>query len=758
MPKMVEDGEIQVGAQAFTLQVKPDVFDARDLPYRPKIPLLPERLEPDLDALVLTQVGQSCTGHALAAVINTARAAARRTPRRKRVTLSPDEQASPYMLYALARRYDEFPGTADAGSSLRGALKGWFHHGVLSTREWPELQTDLNLDTDDVRRHAAAMPLGAFYRVNPRRLDDMQSAITELNAVAASGTIHAGWQRPAVMQRGARTLHVIDRAVSDAPLGGHAYALVGYNEIGFVVQNSWGAAWGDRGFAVLPYEDWLESAYDAWVARPGVPAAKLYVSGWENDVRAAGGTLVAVPGPELERLSRYVVNLGAGGRLSDSGRFVSTPAQLRDVVEHMQAFHATQQEAHVVLYAHGGLVSERDGLVGAQEHLNWWLNSGVYPITLAWQSGPGETLYSQLASSLGLRLPAGGLGQELVEGFDRMVEGVAGRLIRWLWQEMKANARAAGDATDEAGGTQLLDLLAQAAGSETYRTRPLRVHLVGHSAGSVMVGALLARLAERQLRAESVQFLAPAMTVQEFADVVLPHLGGPAADVERFALFTLTEQDELDDTCSYAGITPYHKSLLYLVARALETPGTETPLLGMAKYHTRPLLPGGQTLADTFQDLGVVCVSRGSATQADALTDARAHGAFDDDKPTMTSVLLRILNQQAVNGRDYTPNAALNPTVSAAGDPVAAPRPAGGPPVAGAAPAPGLAAPPRVGERPLSPPPPPVPSNPQVDEVAAPSSGRVIVDRMLRNGWTPVKEPGDLPPPPRRRRKAPRGT
>ena len=43
------------------------------------------------------------------------------------------------MLYALARRYDEFEGEADAGSSLRGALKGWYNHGVLPERTWPEL-------------------------------------------------------------------------------------------------------------------------------------------------------------------------------------------------------------------------------------------------------------------------------------------------------------------------------------------------------------------------------------------------------------------------------------------------------------------------------------------------------------------------------------------------------------------------------------------------------------------------------------------
>jgi hypothetical protein len=42
------------------------------------------------------------------------------------------------MLYSMARRYDEFPGDADAdtGSSLRGAMKGWYKHGVCSDRLW----------------------------------------------------------------------------------------------------------------------------------------------------------------------------------------------------------------------------------------------------------------------------------------------------------------------------------------------------------------------------------------------------------------------------------------------------------------------------------------------------------------------------------------------------------------------------------------------------------------------------------------------
>ncbi|PNY81565.1 hypothetical protein CVO96_09430 [Deinococcus koreensis] len=552
-----------MGGQAFHLRVRPDVFDARDLEYRPRLQMLPPEVCPPPGVPVLRQSGQSCTGHALAAVINTA--------------LGPGTRASPYMLYALARRYDEYPGTADAGSSLRGALKGWFHHGVVGTARWPKLRSAApDLEDDAFRTEAARMPLGAFYRVNPYRLDDMQSAVTELNAVAASAVIHSGWEKPAVVEKGGRVLHVIDRPIDGRTLGGHAFAVVGYNEVGFVVQNSWGRRWGAGGFAVLPYEDWLESAYDAWVARPGVRSAKLYVSGWEGGQRGTSGQLLSAPGPDNARLTRYVVNLGHGGQLSTTGRFTSSPAQLAQIMAHLRDFHAASPQADVVLYAHGGLVSERGGLITAQKHLNWWLNNGVYPVTLAWQSGPGETLCAQLAETFAGKLPAGGLGFDLVEQFDRLVEGAAGRSLRWMWEQMKRSARAAGAPCRQGppetapGGTLLLQQLARLQAQLRAETgQRLRLHLVGHSAGSILLGGLLPRMQELGLRAESMQFLAPAMTLAEFGRVVLPHLVGPPATrtVHRFAVFSMTDADEQDDTVGAGNITPYHKSLLYLVAR-----------------------------------------------------------------------------------------------------------------------------------------------------------------------------------------------
>ena len=39
-------------------------------------------------------------------------------------------------------------------------------------------------------------------------------------------------------------------------LGGHAMTIVGYNKEGFIIRNSWGETWGDKGYSIYKYNDW----------------------------------------------------------------------------------------------------------------------------------------------------------------------------------------------------------------------------------------------------------------------------------------------------------------------------------------------------------------------------------------------------------------------------------------------------------------------------------------------------------------------
>src|SRR4051794_19163671 len=157
--KEAPPGTVRLPHGTFVANAVPDVFDQRDLEYRPRLqPLPPETEFRPEDHYVMSQEGSSCTGHAVAALINAVQ-----------FRQGDPTHVSPYMVYALARRYDEFPGEADDGSSLRGALKGWYYHGVLPDSDWPGLRmrTEPDIDSDDaLSAKAAKRPLGAFYRVN----------------------------------------------------------------------------------------------------------------------------------------------------------------------------------------------------------------------------------------------------------------------------------------------------------------------------------------------------------------------------------------------------------------------------------------------------------------------------------------------------------------------------------------------------------------------------------------------------------------
>lgn len=47
-------------------------------------------------------------------------------------------------------------------------------------------------------------------------------------------------------------------------LGGHAVVLVGYNEKGFILKNSWGKNYGKSGYITFPYED-FKYVKEAWI-------------------------------------------------------------------------------------------------------------------------------------------------------------------------------------------------------------------------------------------------------------------------------------------------------------------------------------------------------------------------------------------------------------------------------------------------------------------------------------------------------------
>jgi len=699
-----------------TFDARPDRLDLRDLPYRAPLKSLPPRFPDDsavrdflagyvAQGLVLDQGTEgACTGFGLAGVVNyllwiryiNGDGGATRF-----------ERVSPRMLYELAKRYDEWPGQDYEGSSCRGALKGWHKHGVCSEALWPYpldakgkpvfARPDERWDVD-----AATRPLGVYYRIDRDSVVDMQAALADIGAVFVSAQVHDGWDTlvhgEATSAPGSHAdLPVIPAPKQPGQLGGHAFAIVGYNDRGFVVQNSWSASWGAGGFGVLPYDDWVEHVTDAWACALGVPLQlqELVASQWRV---ASGRSLTTIersardpsnppddPWPVAHSFDfkgyepwsthdAYVSTLVSGndGRLvvSDITRAASdTEGYARDVVCDVPlrwARDAGVATFKLALYAHGGLNDEEESIRRIRVLAPHFAANGVYPLFLTWRTGIGETL-GYLAEDWARKLlgadaaKAAGILDFLGEAKDRAIEALAHVLGRGVWGQMRENA-----ALSVAPGLAL-DLLARNLADLSRDLasdgKRLELHFVAHSAGAILLGHLLERMAQADLVGDTVRvrtctLFAPACSTRFAAERYLAAADAGLLDLRRLSIYCLSDENEKKDGLPSPDIPAYGKSLLYLVSRALHD-RRKMPLLGME----RALMPRYANDDEQWapEELSTVRAwqSRwpGPAQVIDApeVRDtkrdhrvAATHASFDNNIAVLTETLQRIAGRKLV--------------------------------------------------------------------------------------------------------------
>jgi len=242
----MKERNIEKTDKGYILNALQDIPDLRDWPFEPALRQLNRYIHPPSKLVILDQQQEgACTGFGLAAIVNLL------NQQRGDKT-----RVSPRMLYEMAMRHDEWPGESYAGSSCRGAIKGWYNMGVCRDSKWKYISNRPGSLTVDRAKDARENTIGAYYRVQPR-VSDFHAALNEAGAIYCSATTHRGWQRPH------KSTHIIP--FDKTPMGGHAFALVGYNSKGFWLQNSWGKRRGKSGLVLWLYEDWHQNLMDAWV-------------------------------------------------------------------------------------------------------------------------------------------------------------------------------------------------------------------------------------------------------------------------------------------------------------------------------------------------------------------------------------------------------------------------------------------------------------------------------------------------------------
>jgi hypothetical protein len=586
------------------LNATPDVPDIRDYIYEPALIQLMDSIEPPGDQHILDQDSEgACTGFSLAACINFLYQRAGQTTR-----------VSPRMLYEMAKRCDEWPGEDYDGSSLRGAINGWKNMGVCEDSAWPYRVNNAGKLTIKRAKNARSQTIGAYYRISPE-ISHFHAALNEVGVIAASANVHKGWDNP----RGGLIKY---QSKND---GGHAFAIIGYNDKGFWIQNSWGDGWGKNGLALWTYEDWNKNIMDAWVFRLALPTPQLFgLKPAIADKKPEAGKS-AKSGPDRSTIAGHFVHID-DGRYKENGRYWSTADDVEQTAKHVAE---SNDYNHLLIYAHGGLNSPDDSANRIAKMKNVFKDNGIYPFHIMYDTGLVEELKDLIwrkDNQTEKRVGA------FSDWSDRFLEGLLRRPGTLLWDEMK---RDADDAFKSNGaGTDTVNRFL----SHFDKTgTKIRLHIAGHSTGGIVLAHMLDILKKKNISLATCSLLAPACSLDLYHASYLPVLQGKTAiSIADMTIYNLKDNLELDDNVAGA----YRKSLLYLVSNAFERDRNGKPILGMEKFK------GGITASGKKPE---IIYSNGSSNTG---TRSTSHGGFDNDRDTMNHILKRILKARPT--REFT--------------------------------------------------------------------------------------------------------
>ena len=589
----------------YKLTAVADTPDFRDWTYQPALLKLAKKIDRPARLKILDQGEEgSCTGFALAAVINLLRQRSGHSG-----------FVSPRMLYEMAKRHDEWPGFKYEGSSCRGAIKGWYNMGVCLDAKWPYVEGKPGFLTVPAAKDARSNTLGAYYRLGTR-ISDFHAALNETGVIYCSADIHEGWEKP---KRG-----VIPN--EGESLGGHAFAIIGYDKRGFWVQNSWTREWGDSGTALWLYEDWQDNISDAWVQRLAVPTPQVWHLPKEGGSDAGRAEGLFRKTPTRAEIAGHFAHID-DGEYHDQGSYWSNAADVRQTAELVAA---SDKYDHLLLYAHGGLNSVEDSARCISAMKETFKANRIYPFHFMYDTGLLEELKDVLAGrNKDVIERAGGLA----DWTDHLIERSTQKAGRALWRQMKLGAER--PFREGGAGLSVLEEFLQAFGKAD---RSLSLHVVGHSTGAILHAYLLtalAKLAPKQ-RVASASLLAPAATVDLFRAQYRPLLtaGKSQSGINRMDIYNLSDRLELDDNVTMV----YRKSLLYLVSRSYEDDPRPAPLLGMQVF--------AKSVGANLPNLEIH-VSDGLMPQSKR-SNSNSHGGFDNDPLTMNSVLTRVLGKKPV--------------------------------------------------------------------------------------------------------------
>lgn len=198
-------------------------------------------------------------------------------------------------IYYNARTGSGQEEVTDEGAVLVDVIDGLRRYGACAETSWP-------FDTDVVDEEPAAEAyteaesfLVEDVQLVPTDLDAWRSALAEGYPIIFGISLYDSFyqhRRPGLVPM------PTPREAELAQHGGHAMLCVGYSDVDqvFIVRNSWGADWGDRGYCYMPYAYLMDPAQnggDSWIIRQVEVLDEEAGWGEEESVLTEPGTFLA---------------------------------------------------------------------------------------------------------------------------------------------------------------------------------------------------------------------------------------------------------------------------------------------------------------------------------------------------------------------------------------------------------------------------------------------------------------------------------
>ena len=153
----------------------------------------------------------------------------------------------------------------DSGATLRSTVKSINRVGVCEEKYWPyTIEKFKNNPTESSYNDADGNKAVRYERLT-RSLYDFKSCLTSGYPFVCGFAVYESFQSKEVAKTGKMSMPDL----KERSLGGHAVIVMGYDDDTecFIVKNSWGTKWGDKGYFYMPYDYLLNRnlSDDFWV-------------------------------------------------------------------------------------------------------------------------------------------------------------------------------------------------------------------------------------------------------------------------------------------------------------------------------------------------------------------------------------------------------------------------------------------------------------------------------------------------------------